>query len=50
MKKDEIRALTLVEKLFHDVAQQPKFKELNLTLTKTETTNRTEVALLQKLD
>lgn len=50
VKKDEIRALTLVEKLFSTVVQQPKFKELNLTLTKTETTNRVEVALLQKLD
>ena len=46
IKKDEIRALTLVERLFNYISQQPKFKELNLTLTKTETTNRVQVDLL----
>ena len=48
-RRDEIRALSLVEKLFVHIRAQPKFKELGLHTTKLETTNRQQVELLQKL-
>jgi hypothetical protein len=46
----EVTAFLLVTKLFNQMKDQPKFKELGLTMNKTETTNRKEVELLQRME
>lgn len=50
--KDEkdIRSFALVERLFDHIKAQPKFKELGLVMSKTETTNRKDTELLSKIE
>ncbi len=45
-----LKAHQLIEQLFNEMSQQPKFKELNLVMLKTETTNRKDVDVMLKLE
>lgn len=50
--KDEkdFKAFSLVERLFEHIKAQPKFKELGLVMSRTETTNRKETEILNKFE